>query len=888
MPKPLLFFLLFSISAFSQKIIVGTVSDTLQNPLESANILAKPLDENGGIKFAIADNKGRYRIDIPKNMRYELSVSYIGYQDAVFIVEANAEISEHHFVLKNTGETIKEIVITHDYKPIEIKKDTMTFDVKAFANGNERKMKEVLEKLPGVEVAKNGTVTVQGKKVTKMLVEGDLFFGGGSKLAVENIPADAIQKIEVIDNFNEVGFMKQVSDSEDLAMNVKLKEEKKKFIFGDVQAGIEAGNDDNGFYLGHAALFYYSPKTNFGLIADANNFGKSVFTFDDLMRFEGGVSSYLSGRKSLSNLYSFVHENTDVVENKSQFAALNFTHKLSDKVALSGFGLFSKIFSVAKDEVFNQYLQNETTIFENRNTRNQNKALLAMGNVKLDYSSSNNEKLYYNVQFQSSNNNYLTNIQTISPSGNNNFEALREADNISLKQYVEWHKAFNQNHTGTFVVNHAFDQNKPENLWLTDAPFLAGFIPLEEDAQYKISQLKNIKTNSVDAMFKHYWIVNNFNHLYTIIGNNFENSALKTSEKQLLSDGSINDFAEAGFGNDLHYQLNDAYLGLEYKFKIGKVITKPGIYGHFYHLNTNQFGDNKNVSKFLLQPQLESEIEFNKSESLKLKYRLENDFPDAENFANRFSLTSYNSVFKGNSLLQNERFHSANLFYSKFSSYRGLRLNASANFNKKTRTLRNEIILEGINQYATPILTHNPETNWRVYGSIAKNIYKFNLSVNSSLSWFQYIQNVNNIATENNRDSQNIGVELKTANRKWPFVSVKYTKGFNQFSGLTQSTFETDLFEAKLDISLTKSLSFKADYENFFNQNSQNQSNRYEIANASLLYQKKNSAWTFEVFANNLLNNRIKESNSFSDFLISQRRTFILPRVVMLAVSYKL
>ena len=206
--------LLFSTFALAQThTLTGVVSDTLNIPLESANIIAKPLQENAQLKFAITDNKGRYRLELEANVKYEITASYIGFIEEVLIVEPNSAITTHNFELKATGQHLKEIVIKHEYKPIEVKKDTLTYAVKAFANGNERKMKEVLEKLPGVEVDKNGTVTVQGKKVTKMLVEGKSFFGGGSKLAVENIPADALDKIEVIDHFNEVGFMKQVSDS---------------------------------------------------------------------------------------------------------------------------------------------------------------------------------------------------------------------------------------------------------------------------------------------------------------------------------------------------------------------------------------------------------------------------------------------------------------------------------------------------------------------------------------------------------------------------------------------------------------------------------------------------------------------------------------------------
>lgn len=384
--------LLFSTFALAQThTITGVVSDTINIPLESANIIAKPLQENTQLKFAITDNKGRYRLELEANVKYEITASYIGFIEEVIIIEPNSTITTHNFKLKATGQHLKEIIIKHEYKPIEVKKDTLTYDVKAFANGNERKMKEVLEKLPGVEVDKNGTVTVQGKKVTKMLVEGKSFFGGGSKLAVENIPADALDKIEVIDHFNEVGFMKQVSDSEDLAMNVKLKDDKKKFVFGDIEAGV--GN--NEFNLVHAGLFYYSPKTNLSFIGDMNNIGRSTFTFEDLMRFDGGVSSFLSGRKSLSNLYSFTNDNTDVVQNKSQFGALNFSVDASQKLSVSGYSVFSKIFMASQTESQNEYLQNNAVTFENKSLENGYQSVLGIGNVKLDYSPNKNENWYW-------------------------------------------------------------------------------------------------------------------------------------------------------------------------------------------------------------------------------------------------------------------------------------------------------------------------------------------------------------------------------------------------------------------------------------------------------------------------------------------------------------
>lgn len=888
MPKFLLLFLLISFSVFSQRTITGVVSDTLSQPLESANLIAKPLQEKAGIKFAMADNKGRFRLELDNDVKYEVVVSYIGYSQEVLIVEPNSGNFTHNFKLKATGENLKEIIIKHEFKPIVIKKDTMTYDVASFANGNERKMKEVLEKLPGVEVDKNGGVTVQGKKVTKLLVEGKSFFGGGTKLAVENIPADALDKIEVIDNFNEVGFMKEVSDSEDLAMNVKLKADKKKFVFGDVEAGAEVGNGDNSFYLGHAALFYYSPKGNVSFIGDSNNIGRSTFTYQDLMRFDGGASSFLTGRTSLSNLWDFTNDNTDVVRNKSHFGALNFSYTASPKLEVSGFAIFSNVLLDQKLESKIEYLQNESLTFENRNQEVENETFLGIGNIKLDYSPTKKEKFYYNAQYQSSNNDGINVLNSVTNVNESTFETLQSADNTSVKQYVEWHKSINDKHTTTLVINQAFEQETPENTWFTDRPFLAGLIPLQDDDTYTINQIIKTKNNSIDALFKHYWIINNFNHLYTNIGNNYGASGFITSEQQLLTNGTVNDFASAGFGNDVDYQLNDAYIGLEYKFKIGIWTNKPGLYFHWYNLKTDQLDANYNLSKTLFQPQFTSELEFNKSENLTFTYKLENDFPGAYLLANRFSLQGYNSVRRGNALLLNERFHTANLSYRKMNMYRGITWFANANYNKKVRVVRNDIVLDGINQFSTPVITDNPETNWRMYGSFEKKIYRFRLGINTSINGFTYTQTLNNVSTANARNSQKVGVTLRTAKRDWPSIEVGYNKGFSQFSGLTQSNYKTDAFNTSGSIEFSKSFVYKFSYENLKNTDNSNQSNFFELANTSLRYQKKNNPFGFELSINNVFDNQTKNSFSFSDFTIVNNFRYVMPRVILFSVSYKL
>jgi len=191
----------------------------------------------------------------------------------------------------------------------------------------------------------------------------------------------------------------------------------------------------------------------------------------------------------------------------------------------------------------------------------------------------------------------------------------------------------------------------------------------------------------IDALFKHYWMVNRFNHLYTTIGNNFAKTELKTSEKQLLSDGTINDFSVADFGNDVNYTLNDAFLGLEYKFKIKKITSKASLYLHLYTMKSRQIVQNYSLSKTLLEPAWNSEYEFNTSEKLIFNYTFKNEFPRSEQIANNYTLSSYNSIFKGNALLRNEQFHTSSLRYSNINTYRSFNTFATISFNRKIKTI---------------------------------------------------------------------------------------------------------------------------------------------------------------------------------------------------------
>jgi hypothetical protein len=696
-------------------VIIGTVKDSLQNPLTYANVIAKPQNRAINLSFAITDEKGRYKLELTKNEAYTIEASFLGYTKQGLEVKG-IESETKDFVLKQALQQLNEVVIIQQL-PVEVKEDTVTYRTKAFITGNERKLKAVLNKLPGVEVDKNGLVTVQGKKVTHMLVEGKKFFGGNSKLAVENIPADAVGEVDVIDNYNEVAMLKGLTETDDMAMNIKLKKDKKKFAFGDVEVG--RGNEN--YYLAHTGLFYYSPNTTINFIGDINTLGDHFFTMKDYLRFEGGINKVLSTNGSVyntsnSNFSSFLNFE-DVTQSTNKFAALNLDTPISTNTVVSAYLLFSDSETTAFNESLRQYLFIENAFEEKLTEKRNNNSKLGIGKISLEHKPSLKNELYVNTQFKYNDVESVNQNKSKINIDETNFLVNKNSTDILLKQYVEWHKKYTTKHTTSFALNYEYQKGIPKNRWFTDIPFLQGLIPLQEDVNYTILQNKNWQSHKIALGLKHYWVLGSKSQLNTTLGNHYFNENYKTNETQELSNGIINNFENSGFGNDLKYILNDAFIGMHYKFKSGKLLVEVGGNFHNYNWKINQ---NTHVvkNKSSLLPDVTAKYSFYKSEKLRFSYALKNRFGKTNQLINNYTLLNYNSVYKGNSSLEFTNYHTARLLYTKFQLYKNIIMSASIGYNKKNEAIRNEIIVSDTNKFLTPILFEQPETNWNFRGDL--------------------------------------------------------------------------------------------------------------------------------------------------------------------------
>tara|TARA_R110001583_G_scaffold82774_1_gene219276 strand:+ start:5824 stop:8484 length:2661 start_codon:yes stop_codon:yes gene_type:complete len=866
----------------AQKITLkGTVKDSLQNPLTYANVIAKPTDISKTLKFAITDDDGLYKLELIKNDSYTISVSYLGYKTANFEFVAT-ENSQKYIVLNDAPNQLLEVIIE---MPVTVKEDTITYNTNKFVTGEERKLKNVLKKLPGVEVDKNGIVTVQGKKVTTMLVEGKKFFGGGSKLAVENIPANAIDKIQVLDNYSEIAFLKNVSDSDEMAMNILLKKDKKEFAFGDVEAG--KGNKD--FYRAHSNLFYYSPKTNINFIGNLNNTGEKTFTFKDYLSFQGGVSAILKGDGSIYNVsgsdFSQFLETQDLVSSSNKFGALNITKVVNSKLDISGYAIFSS----AKNETLEASVNQYTDFLEEKEHKSKTRNILGIAKFKIEYAPTLNEQWYFKTQLKKTDNLKRNGITSSINKINTVINEVNNAVAIYLNHNLEWHKKLSNKHTFSFAADITFDKNNPTTLWETNQSILQGLIPIETTENYVLNQVKETKNTAVNTIFKHYWVLNNFNHIYTTIGNKYNSESFFTNDSQQLEDGIINNFSSAGFGNNLDYKLNDLFVGVHYKFKTGIFEFKQGAFLHSYNWKVNQ-ETNLSKHKAVLLPDFLTKIEFSNSKKLQLNYQLKSAFSDASKMVNRFYLQSYNSVYKGNEDLENELYHTARIYYSRFSLYRGLMLFGSVNYTKKVKGIQNSVQFENTNYYLSSILINNPEERWSFNLNIDKKIKQLKYGLKTKASTSTYVQYINESFVTNKSNNYGYTLSAKTLFDKFPTIEAGFEQSIGDYTSSNQtSKFITNKPFVTIDYDFLKGFIFSFAYENYSYLNKTfNQKNTYQVANSTLYYKNEDSAWSFKIDAQNLFDVNYKQQNSFSSYIISDSKTYILPRIIMFSIGYNL
>src|SRR5690606_2593335 len=188
----------------------------------------------------------------------------------------------------NEAAMLNEVVITGERVPIRINGDTLEYNAGSFKVKPNAVVEDLLRKLPGVQVDKEGNIKSMGKDVTKVLVDGKEFFGDDPKIATKNLPADAIEKVQSFQKRSEESLFSEIDDGQrEQTLNLVLREGKKTGYFGEA---LGAGGVP-GRYEGSLKAFKFRSKTQLAALGMLNNINKFGFSLQDYLSFSGGINN---------------------------------------------------------------------------------------------------------------------------------------------------------------------------------------------------------------------------------------------------------------------------------------------------------------------------------------------------------------------------------------------------------------------------------------------------------------------------------------------------------------------------------------------------------------------------------------------------------------------
>ncbi len=906
------------LTLFAQSITLrGVVKDSIGSPLELANIIATNKAEGTLESYGITDASGRYRLDLTTGITYDIKVSYLGLQSVneEINVAQDAQDITKDFTLKEDPNQLDNVELVYEM-PVTIKGDTIVYNTDSFTNGNEKKLGDVLKKLPGIEVNDDGEIEVEGKVVSKVMIEGKDFFDGDSKLATKNIPADALKKVEVLKNYNEVSQMRGLgNDQDNVAINIRLKEGKTNFWFGDLTAG--AGDGEKFRYLGKAKLFYYSPKGSINIITDFNNTGEVPFTFRDYFNFTGGFRNFnqrggTSFNVSDGGLGFLTTQNNRANEIETGFAAANFTYTINPKWDISGLALLSDNKTNFVNNSLNTFINQGFTQGFNESTDQRNQ--LGMAKLSSVYKPNANLQFDYDVLVKKSKQTEFSDGTSIVTRDGAVQEDVvdqdKENEPFSVNQNVNLYYTLDENNIFSGTIQHLYQDEDPfYNATLSQEPFTApdpadmtneissiDFMP-GANGLFDINQNKNIKTNKLDAKLDYYYILNKKSNINITAGTTLSRQDFNSNLFQILETGTVDDLTETLdgtiIGNDVAFNFSDVFVGLHYKLKTGIFTITPGLTLHNYTTKSEQLGTTTEDSDVRLLPDLFTVLDFSQGKSLRVNYQMTAQYTDVNNFAEGLLFNNYNSLYRGNREIENAIYHNASINYFSFSMFNFTSLFGGVNYSRRVDPIKTSGSFVGINQVASPVNNTNfADETLSANARFSKRFKKWKLNVSANGSY----SDLNNIINGEDRNTknltQNYRASAETNFKEVPNFEIGYNfTSTNSDNGVTDRTFFTNRPFANAEWNFGKGFTLGADWSLYNyddNDDSTEIDNMYSFLEANLYYQRPDSQWEFRIQATNLLNVDTISSNNVNDFQISNTEYFVQPRIAMFTVKYNL
>ncbi len=846
----------------------------------------------------LTNEKGDYAFNNVQTKKTMILISYIGYKKYADIHDYTEATGEeiNNDVVMTAGDNLLETVTIESSK-IQIKEDTVSYKIDSTMFRKNDNVEEVLKKLPGVEVDKDGKVTAQGKEVTKVKVNGKEFFGGDVKTATRQLDAEMVDKIQIIDDYGDQSAFTGVKDGDPTkTLNIQLKKDRNKGIFGNATVG---GGTDNR-YLASLSLNKFNNAQQISFTGNLNNTNASTFDFS---RIPGG-SSGIAG--SLMRTFGGgAFGNNDGIATTKSFG-VNYRDEWSPKISVNGSYSFSRKNTFVESDLYQQNPKKnvDSTIYSkqlyNSNSLGDNHRFSFNVEIKID--SFNYIKFNPGFTVSHQNNGNITDFNYFYPSNftfNNGSNTSNSTSNTP-------------NFTGSLLYNHRFHKkgrtlsvnltggqsatNSDDDIYNNSVYYLSGSYS-NRIINQNVIQDNNNHNYGVNASFNEQLSKKRsleFNYTFNkrFVGNDKETFDVSNGQSTLI-DFQTNIFENIYTTN--RFGANFRTTLKKYNYAIGMAVQPATI-------ENNSFSGSKqklkqNIVNYF--PVVRFAYNSSKSKSFNLNYNGSTNQPSVQQLQAAPDFSNTQNIVFGNPDLRPEFTNTLSMRYNNFNFISGDVFfgNISASFVKDKIVNDVKVNKTGGGLQETRYLNTNGYFNLNAFYSISKPLksrkYVFNyggsVNFNNNISFLNSEKNTGKNWVLTQRFSMDYKIKkwletsgglvysLNDIKNSLNTASNNNVKGWN-FTHSSRLFFKHDFI---LSYDLTKSLN---------NGYSNNVATNPLIINGTLekqILKNKNASLRLQAFDLLNENTNVSRSVNSNDASITDTRTNRLQRYFMLSFVFR-
>jgi hypothetical protein len=481
----LAFLFALSLSVQSQDAALkGTVIDTSEKRNLSNSVIAvlRPAD-SVLVAFTRSDKAGHFTFQKLSSGKFIVMVTHPAYADYFDRVEvtngAPADLGTISLTLRS--QLLQEVVVQHKLGAIRIKGDTTEYVADSFKLGAGATVEDLLKKLPGIQVDKDGKITAQGERVQKVLVDGEEFFSDDPTIATRGLTADAVDKVQAFDKKSDQAAFTGIDDGEKTkTINLQLKEDRKKGYFGK----LEAGTDGNRFWNGNVMLNAFKGKRKFSAYGIMSNTGKTGLDWQESMNYGANNNVEMGSDDAGGTYINFTGDNDEFGSGnywgeglpKGWNGGLHYSNKWNaDKIHFNGGYQYNKLNTEARGNTFSQYILPASTLNINdygdsyrSRDRNRLQGLYeiqidSFSSLKITVQGSKGNNFSHNTYHQESINSQGDTLSIVDR------ETTTDADNKNFNSTLLWKQKFRkQGRTISLSARQNYTENASKGIYFSD------------------------------------------------------------------------------------------------------------------------------------------------------------------------------------------------------------------------------------------------------------------------------------------------------------------------------------------------------------------------------------------------------------------------------------